>query len=261
MGTENDDPVDAGGRSHAAAVPVPVRPPTFDSGGEGPSESLVAGTMGDRCVSCGAPLAPDQRYCVNCGERRGAARFTLPTPAAAAPEASRPAADRPKRSRRPRASSGATLVAGVGTLLLALGVGVLIGHGAGGQTKTVQGHAQVIKVNEGGGGVATSSGGSAAAASGSSGASKKGRHSDGPSKHKSGGSSKHKATHKAKSAAPPPPKPTRQEAQAAQNAANKVTGGGNVNNAPATVTVGASCTGAGCDPKTHKFNGNFFGGG
>ena len=40
-----------------------------------------------------------------------------------------------------------------------------------------------------------------------------------------------------------------------------MTGGGDVNNAPATVTVGGSCTGAGCDPKTHKFNGNFFGGG
>jgi hypothetical protein len=78
----------------------------------------------DRCRACGAPLASDQRYCVECGERRGAARFALPTPG--------PAADSARTSqrvrRRPRMTPSATLIAGVGTLLLAMGIGVLIGH-------------------------------------------------------------------------------------------------------------------------------------
>ena len=93
--------------------------------------------MGDRCVNCGAPLSSDQRYCINCGERRGAARFTLPVAAAAPAEPAPSSPSRPPRSRRPRPTQGATLVAGIGTLLLAMGVGVLIGHGSG-STKTVQ---------------------------------------------------------------------------------------------------------------------------
>jgi hypothetical protein len=258
MGTETGNHSDGDGAR--TEVSAPVAPPVFDRGERSPSESLVAGTMGDRCVSCGAPLASDQRYCVNCGERRGAARFALPASTASAGPSS-PGPESRKRSRRPRPSSGATLVAGVGTLLLALGVGVLIGHGAGSATKTVaQPRAQVIKVNEGGGGgVATNSG--AVASSGGGGSTKQSKTGGSSKQHKSGGSSsKHKSSQNAKQAsAPPPPKPTKQEVQAAQDAANKVTGGGNVNNAPATVTIGGSCSGAGCDPKTHKFNGNFFG--
>jgi hypothetical protein len=257
MGTEPADP----GTSDGNSRPGRSRPPAFAARVQPPTESLVAGTMGDRCVTCGAPLAPDQRYCVNCGERRGAPRFALPTASAAASEPSEPAAARPGRGRRPRASSGATLVAGVGTLLLALGVGVLIGHGSGAATKTVQGRAQVIKVNESGGG--GSSGGAATTAASTGGGSSQGSNASKSSKgaatkHKSGGTHRH-AAHKTKSSAPPTPKPTKQEVQAAQSAANKVTGGSDVNNAPATVTVGGSCTGTGCDPKTHKFTGNFFG--
>jgi hypothetical protein len=270
MGTEPDDPgapegndLEAPAGDGGGAPPRPVQPPVFGTGDEGPTESLVAGTMGDRCVNCGAPLAADQRYCVNCGERRGAPRFTLPAATATA-GSSEPSEPPPsKRGRRPRASSGATLVAGVGTLLLALGVGVLIGHGAG-STKTVQQpRAQVIKVNEGGGGgggaATTSAASNAGNTSGGSSASKKSK-TGGGAKHKSGGGHHH-AAHKAKSPVQKAPKPTKQEAQAAQSAANKVTGGSDVNNAPATVTVGGSCTGSGCNPKTHKFSGNFFGGG
>ena len=258
MGTEPADP--GAPKEHGrGAAPRTVAPPVFDGGVQAPTESLVAGTMGDRCVNCGAPLSADQRYCVNCGERRGAPRFTLPTATAAA-GSSEPSGLKRVRPRRPRASSGATLVAGVGTLLLALGVGVLIGHGAGGGTKTVQaGHAQVITVNENGGGGGASTGGASNSGNSSGGSNASKKSSGGGAKHKSGGAEDKSGGHKSKSSAPPAPKPTKKEAQAAQSAANKVTGGGNVNNAPATVTVGGSCTGAGCNPKTHKFNGNFFG--
>ena len=262
MGTEPADPGAPDG-ARGAGTPRPVQPPVFAAGEEAPTESLVAGTVGDRCVNCGASLAADQRYCVNCGERRGAPRFTLPVTAAAAESSEPLQLVEPKRGwrRRPKPSSGATLVAGVGTLLLALGVGVLIGHGASG-TKTVQaGRAQVITVNAsgggGGGGGKAPSASHAGSSSGGGNASKKAK-SGGGAKHKSGGAHHH-AAHKAKSAAAPAPKPSKKEVQAAQSAADKVTGGGAVNNAPATVTVGGSCTGAGCNPKTHKFTGNFFG--
>jgi hypothetical protein len=58
---------------------------------------------------------------------------------------------------------------------------------------------------------------------------------------------------------PAAPKATKQEAAAAQSAANKVTGGSDVNNAPVTVTAGQSCSGQGC--QGGKFTGNLFGGG
>jgi hypothetical protein len=241
METARDRPEDSG-------RPVPVQPPVFDDGNEPPTESLVAGTMGDRCVNCGAPLSSDQRYCINCGERRGAARFTLP--AATAAPAERGSPSRRERARRPRPSQGATLIAGIGTLLLAMGVGVLIGHDTG-VTKTVQARAQVIRVNAGGGASAAPS--ASATTSTSSNGSKHSKKSS------TGAGSKGKSSHKTKHAASSAPKATKQEADAAQSAANKVTGGSDVNNAPVTVTSGQSCAGQGC--QGGKFTGNFFGGG
>jgi hypothetical protein len=76
----------------------------------------------ERCPNCGAGMAPDQRYCIQCGERRsgGGLRDALPraqTPAvAAAPP------------RRIRMSANSSFIAGIATLLIAMGVGVLIGR-------------------------------------------------------------------------------------------------------------------------------------
>ena len=39
-----------------------------------PSCAAVAGQPGEPCEECGAPLAADQRYCLNCGRRRGGPR-------------------------------------------------------------------------------------------------------------------------------------------------------------------------------------------
>ena len=93
---------------------------------DSPTTELVTGVVGDRCPNCQAPLAPDQRYCVNCGERRGRPRFSYDTLVAQTAPAA--AAEPPIPPRRTRFSPGSTLVAGVATLLIALGVGVLIGH-------------------------------------------------------------------------------------------------------------------------------------
>jgi hypothetical protein len=40
-------------------------------GPTGPPEGSVPGRDRAACTECGAPLAPDQRYCVSCGHRRG----------------------------------------------------------------------------------------------------------------------------------------------------------------------------------------------
>lgn len=240
-----------------------------------PTEALVAGAVGDRCVNCGVPLSIDQRYCVNCGERRGQPRFTLAqqqkSPAAdAGPSA--PAGGLVRRSRiiggaPPRMSGGATLVAGVGTLLLAMGVGVLIGHSSAGANNSKSAAApQVIRVQGGGsssGRASTSAGNGGSTGSSSSGSSNGGGGSS-HAKHKSSGGSKHKAGSgagkksgaSASASKPPPPVVVHKAAQAAA----KVLGGSAKNVPPPTVTVGQKGHGAGYNKKTGKFDGSFFGG-
>jgi hypothetical protein len=100
----------------------------------------------EHCAECGAPMASDQRYCVECGERRGERRF----PAAMQPAATTSAASPPPaEGRRSRMSSSTTLIAGVGTLLLAMGVGVLIGRSDA--PKSAAAPTQVISVAQPGG--------------------------------------------------------------------------------------------------------------
>jgi len=113
------------------------------------TQELLAAPVSDRCTNCQSPLAPDQRYCVNCGERRGKARFSFEA-LMARPEPA-PPPERPRR--RPTVSSGVSLILSIATLLLAMGVGVLIGHNNS-TNKTIQSAVapQVIKIQGGGGG-------------------------------------------------------------------------------------------------------------
>ena len=94
--------------------------------------SLLPSAMGERCVACGSLLARDQRYCLECGERSGEPRLARMSGRPAMAETAVPP---PPRSRRPRTSAGTTLVAGIGVLLLALGVGVEIGRSSGDNQK------------------------------------------------------------------------------------------------------------------------------
>jgi hypothetical protein len=110
--------------------------------------SLAAG-VSDRCTNCGARLSAEQRYCVECGERRGQSRMPFGD---AAGQHTPPQAAAPPPRKRPRMSANAAWIAGVGTLVLALGVGVLIGRsGTHGSTPKTQ----VIRV---GGGTAAAAG-------------------------------------------------------------------------------------------------------
>lgn len=196
------------------------------------ARTTLAGPAGDRCPNCQAPLASDQRYCINCGVRRGKSRFSLDAMAAqAAPPVAPPSV--PRRPVRSRMSSGLTLVTGVATLLLAMGVGVLIGHDSSSSApQRASAPVQVVTVGSGGGSVASTA----------------------RVKTKKKSSS-------AKTAKQVGVKPTvvhlnKKTVQQAQQAATKVFGKqGNL--APATVQVGGACShGAGC--QGGKFTGNFF---
>ena len=222
-----------------SAAPV-APPPDLEASGNA-TAGLMTSASSDRCSNCGAQLAPDQHYCVVCGERRGRPRFAgamfAPTPA---PEPV-PVAYAGTQGRPTRWPPTATLIAGVATLLVAMGLGILIGHDSS-NNKPVQSQPKVnVTVNGGGGGTSagSSTGASTTASSGSN-------------------STSSKSTKATKTTTTP--KVTAAAQQKSAQAASKVLGASSSNTPPPTVQQGSSCThGAGC--QGGKFTGNFFGGG
>jgi hypothetical protein len=98
------------------------------------------------CAACGAPLADDQRYCLHCGERRVATSTFL----ASGHPSNGFGAQPPAPPSGPSAGEGwrlntTALIGGVGVLLLAMGVGVLIGRS--GSAKQGAAAAQVVTVS------------------------------------------------------------------------------------------------------------------
>jgi len=90
--------------------------------------TLVHETPGEQCASCGAALAADQRYCLQCGTRRAERRVPVEA-ARASSRTSEGGAGRSAPVAGPPAVQrlgGAWGVAAL--LLLALGVGVIIGN-------------------------------------------------------------------------------------------------------------------------------------
>lgn len=196
----------------------------------------LGAAAGDRCANCQAPLASDQRYCVSCGVRRGKSRFSLESMAAQA--APPPAPPAPPRRHSRRTPSGVTLVTGVATLLLAMGVGVLIGHDSSAPApQRASAPVQVVTVG---------SGGTAAASTA------------GAAKAKAKKTTSHTANKTAKQLGITPTVVhlNKKTIQAASQAATKVFGQKS-RLAPPTVQVGQPCAhGAGC--QGGKFTGNFF---
>jgi hypothetical protein len=131
-------------------------------------------------------------------------------------------------------SSGATLIAGVGVLLLAIGLGVLIGRLGHNNTTTQKAAATptIVLTGTGAGTPTTSTPTSTAA------------------------STTPKNTAKLKKAATSTAAPSKAVQQKANAAAGKVLGNSKTL-APPTVTNGQTCSGAGC--QGGKFTGNFFG--
>ena len=92
-------------------------------------ERPAFGPQGEPCANCGALLARDQRYCLECGTRRAGMDAMLSAPSAVREVTTERVAE-PAVAESPwRLDAG--LLAGVGCLLLALLVGVLIGRSSG----------------------------------------------------------------------------------------------------------------------------------
>lgn len=115
----------------------------------------------ETCAACGAPLADDQRYCLECGERRMQMSSVLlsgPPSGGELSQAQPPAMVPPANGSAPADGAGrgsaATVIAGVGVLLLAMGVGVLIGRSSA-SSKQIAAPAQVITVAPSSGGAST----------------------------------------------------------------------------------------------------------
>jgi zinc-ribbon domain len=90
----------------------------------------VNGNGSEPCPHCGTPLALDQRYCLECGAPRTYLSGMLLERLQAPSEQTQPPAQ-PPSSQTWQRGNVLTLIAGVGVLLLAMGVGVLIGRSAG----------------------------------------------------------------------------------------------------------------------------------
>jgi hypothetical protein len=117
-----------------------------------------AATGAAACATCGAPLADDQRYCLQCGERAMPISSGLlggqhagpgsVAPAPGPPGAAPPSAPGvPGGGEAPGRGNAVTVIAGVGVLLLAMGIGVLIGRSGGAKSSGAAAAPQVITVS------------------------------------------------------------------------------------------------------------------
>ncbi|HEX3734675.1 MAG TPA: hypothetical protein VHU86_05915 [Solirubrobacterales bacterium] len=208
----------------APPAPAPSAPPPIQS-------SAVQG--GDSCPSCGAQLAADQRYCLACGQRRGDPRLPFMDAVVLMDAVKRPAQAPPPPPKKKRSgiSPNAALITGVGVLLLALGIGVLIGRSGTHQT-AAPAAPQIVTVH--------SSGGEEEATASSA-------------KTTTGDKTKTPKSKKAKAAA-------LKEAEAHPAAEEVLKPSAGVKLPPAAVQPGDKCeaAAAGCS-KGGEFNGEFFG--
>ena len=175
----------------------------------------------DRCSACAAQLAADQRYCVECGQPRRATR--VPNLLQESERLAVAATPAPAT----RMSANTALIAGIGVLLLAMGIGVFIGsRAAPGDNGSQRFPGQVTVVSSGG------SGGTAAAATPAA-------------------------------AAATPTAATRHTAATApkKTAAKKVAASPAAASKPPPNAVHVGSAGSGPGYQNGKFTGNFFGGG
>jgi hypothetical protein len=107
---------------------------------------------GDHCPSCGALLASDQRYCLECGQRRGDPRLPFMDAVVLMEAVKQPGQAPPPAPKKKRTgiSPNAALIAGIGVLLLALGIGVLIGRSGNNEAAAPAQQAPIV-VHTGGG--------------------------------------------------------------------------------------------------------------
>jgi hypothetical protein len=217
----------------------------------------------ESCPNCGAQMATDQRYCLNCGHRRGEPRLpfmdavvfmeSMNAPGgggAAATPPPPPAASNPNRW-----NANAALIAGVATLVLAIGVGFLIGRS--GHDNSTQAAAPIRVINAGGapatGGEETAAATPEATTGGTDKAASAG------AKGKSNGAGKSGAANPAKVKSSEVKEGSKQEEELAAEKTKEVLHS-TVESVKPTAKLGESCEKgvAGCS-SNGKFEGNFFG--
>jgi hypothetical protein len=129
------------------------------------------GKIAEPCLGCGALLADDQRYCLECGQRRAGPRVdygrylasagddvpSSPAPVESGPAPSPPVEPTPRPTGPERDFAPLAAVGGIAVLGLMLLVGVLIGRG-GGEATTAPPPPQVITVGGTAGGETASVG-------------------------------------------------------------------------------------------------------
>lgn len=218
----------------------------------------IGSTAGDACPACGAGMALDQRYCLNCGNRRGDPRLpfmdavvfmeSMSAPPGGGTPPPPPASSGGGSS--PRMNANAALIAGVATLVLAIGVGFLIGRsGHDGSNSAAEAPIKVIEVGGGGGGGEATETAATEESPGSSGK----ESGKGKGGKEGGGKKSAKATPKAE-------KNSETGAHGASKATEEVLHTeGDVEFAEPEQKVGGTCKEgtAGCEGE--EFTGNFFG--
>jgi hypothetical protein len=152
--------VSAGSEQTEPAVPAPPTPPSEPAAQPVVGPSMAAFGGNESCPNCGARMAADQRYCLNCGHRRGEPRLPFMDAVVFMESMNGPGGSAGTPPPPPPAQSGgsnrwnanAALIAGVATLVLAIGVGFLIGRSGHENSAPAAAAPQVIKVEGGGGG-------------------------------------------------------------------------------------------------------------
>ena len=208
--------------------------PTGTSSATAVNHALVTAT-GEQCPSCGTAVAADQRYCLHCGQRCGEPRLPFMNAVTFMDAMKRPSAaasSPPPKQKQRRLSPNAALIAGVGTLLLAMGVGVLIGR-SGDTTAVAPQAAAPIVIKGGGGEEAKSATTGKTALAGGDGANAKG---------------------KKQSAAA-----LKKEATSGKGAEEVLKPSNGVKLPPATVKPGGKCPAGTTGCKGGEFTGEFFG--
>jgi hypothetical protein len=185
-------------------------------------------------------MAVDQRYCLQCGQRRGDPRLPFMDAVVFMDAVKRPRdgvqspSPPPPAERRSRMTANASLIAGVATLVLAIGVGVMIGReGGSGSSVAAAPAPQIIKVGGGGEETATASTASAGGAGKAA---------------KDGNAKKAKAPEKAVDSS-----------GTSEAAAEILKPAGDVKLPPPTVQPGGECESGASGCKGGEFTGEFFG--
>ncbi len=87
-----------------------------------------------QCPNCGAALARDQRYCLNCGQRLTEPRVDFHEALGLKPAPPPP----PPRNRSWNERNALITLAAIAAVVVALGVGVVIGRGNGGSNSAAK---------------------------------------------------------------------------------------------------------------------------